>query len=101
MCSHLFTTAQAAPTIYLAHLFSELKDLLQDEEIPVRITAFKNITNLITILPQDTLTQEAIPLLKRYLNPVDMPEQLQHAVADLYGPMLFSLSRALTQADAT
>eukprot|EP00698_Gefionella_okellyi_P020814 TRINITY_DN6605_c0_g1_i1.p1 TRINITY_DN6605_c0_g1~~TRINITY_DN6605_c0_g1_i1.p1 ORF type:complete len:855 (+),score=161.77 TRINITY_DN6605_c0_g1_i1:112-2676(+) len=78
-------------------IFAELQELLNDEELDVRLAAFEALIDLLETFDPTTRKQEIIPLIKRYIRTT--PDDMIKMVASLFGPLVYRIWPDLDEED--
>mmetsp|Transcript_9565 Transcript_9565/g.20370 ORF Transcript_9565/g.20370 Transcript_9565/m.20370 type:complete len:882 (+) Transcript_9565:180-2825(+) len=81
------------------HILEELFELLQDEEVQVRASAFKALVALLDLLPSDLRKSRVIPVLRDHMQPFDMDPTVQRCIASHFGMMLMLIKSDLDTDD--
>ncbi|CAH3168182.1 unnamed protein product [Porites evermanni] len=94
MCQQLETIARALGLESTQSIIiPELVELTNDEETSVRLAGLETITNLLSLLDDDTCTAVIIPLVQKFCD--EIPKQCSDSllmVAKLFGKLSYGLS---------
>ena len=94
MCKQLQPLAQVVDVeLTKAKILPELLELLNDEEILVRVSAMDSLVEVIDFLPSCVHVEMVLPVLRRHMQPLDLEPEMQRCIARLFGPILVKVTR--------
>lgn len=96
MCQQIPSLAASlGANIATTKLLPELLELLKDEEECVQTAALETLLEICDSLTIDTMKTTIMPVIKQYMQPVELSLELQKCVAKLYGPLLVKVGDPL------
>ncbi|GMH39898.1 hypothetical protein BSKO_07802 [Bryopsis sp. KO-2023] len=93
MCEQTATLGAAVGNdLTTKKLLPEVLELLKDEEVSVQTVAMTTLLDLVETLPTQTIKESVMPVLRLYMQPLDLEPEMQRCIAKIFGPMVVKIA---------